>query len=165
MNDTHTPSCNKPDTPTLKATVKAIIPLPPDRIFDYLSELENNPQWNWSVTATTPLTPGPLEPGSRYTQTTAVEPDHPQILEVTDIERPHLLEVEAIGHRSTATYRYDLTQANGQTRLTVHARVRPRHPVGLPSLYVERLQGGIRGNIDNLRSIFTPIEEKAGEGR
>lgn len=164
MNDTHTPPYNKPDTPTLKATVKAMIPLPPDRVFDYLSELENNSKWNWSVTATTPLTPGPLGCGSRYTQTSAVEPDHPQILEVTHIEYSHLLEVEATGHRSTVTYRYELAPTDGQTRLTVHANVRARHPVGLPALYVQRLQAGLRDNVDNLRSILTPTEQKAREG-
>lgn len=162
MTDTHIR--NKRDIPSLKATVKAVIPLPAERVFDYLSELDNNPQWNWSVTATTPLTPGPPRSGSRYTQTSAAEPDHAQILEVTRIERPRLLEVEASGHRSTATYRYQLASAEGGTRLTVHATLRPRHPVGIPVLYVQRLQAGLRGNIDNLRSLLTPTQEKVGEG-
>lgn len=147
-------------TSILAATVKTMIAVPPEPVFDYLSSLENNPQWNWSVTATTPLTPGPLEPGSKYTQTSAVEPDHPQVLEVTRLERPHLLEVEASGNRSTVTYRYALQPTGRQTRLTVRAQVRPRHPVGLPALYVQRLQASLLGNMGNLRRVLTSAESQ-----
>lgn len=146
----------------LTASAEATIPLAPEQVFDYLSTLENNPKWNWSVTATTLLTPGPVGPGSRYLQASTAEPDHPQALEVTRLEPPHLFEVLARGNRLAATYRYELEGGDhNTTRLRVHAEVEPHHPLGLPALYAERLEVSLRASLDTLRGVLTPAGDRS----
>lgn len=152
------------DTHTLKlsASAEATIPLAPEQVFAYLSTLENNPEWNWSVTATTLLTPGPVGPGSRYLQASTAQPDHPQSLEVTRLEPPHLFELLARGNRLAATYRYEFEAGDhNTTRLTVHAEVEPHHPVGLPALYADRLEASLRASLYTLRGVLTPAGDKS----
>lgn len=157
MNDPHTDTPTTPLPPeNLRASASAIISGTPEYIFDYISRLENNRHWNWSITSTTPLTPGPVRKGSIFSQSSAAEPDEPQILEVITVDAPRLLAVEARGSRMTVTYRYHLHMAEGVgTDLKVEATVLPHHPVGLPDLFMARLRSSLDANLHNLRTVIT----------
>lgn len=66
MSDIHIHSHTEPESEVraFRAVVEAVLPRPPEAVFDYPANLENNPAWNWSVTVTTSLTPGPNRPRS-----------------------------------------------------------------------------------------------------
>lgn len=165
MSDIHIHSHTEPESEVraFRAVVEAVLPRPPEAVFDYLANLENNPAWNWSVTVTTSLTPGPNRPGARYLQASAAEPGDPQILELSRLDPSRLLEVKATRSRSSATYRYELRPAEGDTtKVTVRAEVRPDHPVGLPDLFVERVRISIGANLDTLRTVLTHNQPDGG---
>lgn len=166
MNDIHThPEIHREEARVLRATVRAKIPRPPGEVYEYLANLENNRHWNWSVTATTPLTSGSAQTGSRYLQASAAEPEQPQMLEITATQPPELLEVKAAGGATTATYRYELHPgADDTAEMTVYAEVRPGHPVGRPDLYVQRLQNSLQANVDTLRHLFAQSHQNPGQG-
>lgn len=137
---------------TFEATAKMVVPCPPEVVFDYLAGLENNPEWNWAVTSTTALTAGPARSGSRYTQITTGPRTNGQMLEITELQRPHVLEVTSRTEDTTSRYRYLLHAAHpDDTRVSVRVAVQPGHPVGRPDLYVQRLQAAMRTNLSALR--------------
>ncbi len=56
----------------LRVVVHAVLPREPEVVFDYLTHLENNPEWNWAVTSTWALTDGPPRHAAQSTPFGAV---------------------------------------------------------------------------------------------
>lgn len=143
----------------LRVVVHAVLPREPEVVFDYLTRLENNPEWNWSVTSVLALTDGAPRQGSLYLQGSAG--GEGSTLELTQIEPPHLLEVRSTGVDSSATYRYHLSSATSDTTLvSLQVAVEPSHPVGLTKLYLQRLRAALRSNLDGLRETLIDRENR-----
>src|SRR5688572_31620062 len=63
------------------------IALPPAQVFDYLSDLRNEKQWNPKMRSVQLLTGEPIGVGTRYQARWAGSPDN--IVEYTRFDRPH----------------------------------------------------------------------------
>lgn len=139
----------------IRFDVAVEMPAPPEVVFAYLSHLENNPQWNWSVTATTPLDDRRGR-GARYLQEYAwPRPGH-DILEVTAYHPPRLLEVVAKERPEGAvSYRYHLAPMDtSSTRLEVSVELEPTYPTTRPDMYAARVSAAIATNLHDLSAVI-----------
>lgn len=131
------------------------IPESRDEVFAYLSNLENNPRWNWAVVATTPLD-GPLRRGTRYLQHRAWPRPGSEVLEVTTYDPPHLLAVRGELDEGKVCYRYELTDiAPSRTRLHITVELESAIPGRGADLYAARLGATLSTNLEALRSVVT----------
>lgn len=131
------------------------IPASREDVFAYLSDLENNPRWNWAVTAMTPLD-GPPRRGTRYVQHRAwPRPGH-EMLEITSYEPPRLLAVRGELDEGRVSYHYELTDlSQSRTRLRVTVELESAIPGRGVDLYTARLGATLSTNLEALRSVVT----------
>ena len=123
-------------------------------VFAYLARFENIPQWNYAITQTRPVTPGPVGVGSTYVQQRTLPTASQESIKVTTYEPDHRLAVHGqFGPLPTrATYVVEPV-ANG-TRLTNIMEVDPNGilRVVLP-VVTGRLKAAVAGNLDRLKEI------------
>jgi uncharacterized membrane protein len=146
----------RPTRGEIVARVSAVVPTDIETVFDYLSDLENNPEWNWAVVSTTSMSKG-SGVGSRYLQRKAWPRKGKTVLEVTAHSRPTLLEVEGRLEDGPVTYRYDLEPSGeGSTLVEVTVSYEANGQVARPEIYGARLEDAIAGNLHTLKGVLTP---------
>lgn len=131
------------------------IPESRDEVFAYLSNLENNPRWNWAVMATTPLD-GPPRRGTKYIQHRAWPRPGSDVLEVTTFEPPRLLAVRGELEEGEVSYHYELTDMTpSRTRLHITLELESAIPERGADLYAARLGATLSTNLEALRAVVT----------
>lgn len=136
----------------VRVYVAVEIPARPEVVFDYLSDLENNPEWNWAVTHTIPLDDR-TGMGARYRQKRAWPRPGREILEVTVHEPPSLLQVVAVdAEAGPVRYRYRLGPlGNTSTRLDVRVELQPANPTPKNDMFIARVAAAVANNLEDLR--------------
>lgn len=94
------------------------IDLPTDDVYAYLSDLEHIPEWNWAITATKKMTPGPIAVGTTYQQTRSVPQPATETLEVTRLEPNRRIAIQGTLARFPAELGYHLQPTDTGTELT-----------------------------------------------
>lgn len=160
---------NKPRQNTRRAPIRidlAIeIPASQGRVFSYLSDLENNPHWNWAVTATTPLHAGPPRRGSRFLQQRTVPRPGGDVLEITGYRPDTLLEVSSRIDEGEIRYRYQLAPLGAaRTRVCMTVELDSPDHMDRTDLYAARLGAGIATNLENLRMVITEVDLTTSTG-
>ena len=64
-----------------------------DEVYAYLADLEHTPEWNWAITSTQKVTPGPVGIGTRYRQTRSVPRPAVEFLEISGLEPGRSVEI------------------------------------------------------------------------
>ena len=154
---------NKPrqDTrrPPIRIDLVIEIPASQGRVFSYLSDLENNPHWNWAVAATTPLHAGPPRQGSRFLQQRTVPRPGGDVLEITGYRPDTLLEVSSRLEEGEVRYRYELAPLDAeQTRVCVTVELDSSDHMDRTDLYAARMGAAIAANLENLRRVVTEVD-------
>lgn len=90
---------------------------PRDDVFAYLADLEHTPEWNWAISETRKVTPGPVEVGTIYHQTRTVPRPASETLTVTAFEANELLEIEGTLADLPVHLTYELRDDDGSTSL------------------------------------------------
>ena len=86
-------------------------------VYDYVSDLEHTPEWNWAITETVKTTPGPPAVGSRYRQTRSVPQPAVEFIEIVRLDPGRLIEVEGTLAGFQARLRYHLVGSADSTDL------------------------------------------------
>lgn len=135
---------------TVRFEVAIDVPVPPTVVFDYISDLENNPDWNWAVKSTTLKNARPGL-GAEYLQERAwPHPSHEE-LRITALEHPSVLEVVAnrIGG-SWVRYLYELTPAGpSSTRVAVSVEL-PLSATARFGIQSDRTRAAVLANLQEL---------------
>jgi uncharacterized protein YndB with AHSA1/START domain len=105
----------------VRVTATTRIACPPDRVFDTLADVRNEPRWNTQVSAAELVSGEPVGPGSRFS---IVNGGRPFDLTVTTFERPSRLVFEATG-KPDLTVTYTLAPAGDGTELESVLEFRP----------------------------------------
>lgn len=119
------------DHESAHSVYRTFVHVPPENVFDYVSDVTRHPEWTANRMSVTSLTPGPVRVGSRYrTVASQAGREWESIVEITIYERPRVFEFIAMGgathepaeapHRHTFT----LTPVTGGTELELHRRSR-----------------------------------------
>ncbi|MEX0865031.1 MAG: SRPBCC family protein [Acidimicrobiia bacterium] len=131
------------------------IPASPEDVFLYLSDLENNPSWNWAVSSTTSLDGTPRQ-GARFIQRRVWPRPGSYRLEIS-IYQPHcLLEVRGNLEEGDVRYRYELTASSQlRTRLVSTVVLELAAPMRRTDFYVARLSAAVSANLEELVAVFS----------
>src|SRR5215470_757268 len=106
----------------MQVTTRTGIASPPERVFDTLADLRNEPQWNTRVSSAELRSPEPIGPGSRFA---IVNGGTPYDVTISTYERPSRLVLEASG-KPDLTIAYTFTPAGEGTDLESDFDFRPR---------------------------------------
>jgi len=124
-----------------------------DEVYGYLSDLEHTPEWNWAITETRKITPGPLAIGTRYRQTRSVPQPSTEALEITGLEPNQLIEIQGTLARFSAQLSYHLRETRGGTELTNTVHLEPQHSLRLIApVLAGRIKRAVGDNLNELRS-------------
>lgn len=124
-------------------------------LFAYLSDLRNNPSWNWAVREVTPIGSGVPREGTRYRQERTTPDGGQGMLEITALGLDEHLEVRGDIEEGQITYRHDLkAMSRHVTRLLTTVLLDPVEPPMRQDLYTARLGAAISANLETLRSRF-----------
>jgi hypothetical protein len=122
----------------------------PAEVFAYLADFENLPEWNYAITKTTKLTPGPVHVGTEYRQTRSMPTEAAESFTVTAYEPDAQLAVAGRMGPFTARVRYRL-QADGNGTLLIN-------DVELDGLVARlaapRVRKAVAANLDVLRRML-----------
>lgn len=127
-----------------------------DEVYDYLSDLEHTPEWNWAITETRKTSPGPITVGTRYQQSRRVPQPAIETLEITALEPNRRIEVEGTLAQFPAQLSYQIVEKEAGTELTNTVNLEPR---GALRLVAPVLSGRIERAVgDNLGELKTRLE-------
>jgi uncharacterized protein YndB with AHSA1/START domain len=128
---------------------------PPHEVFDYLADPANIPSWNYAVSSTHVVTPGPIGVGSRLRQTRSVPRASVEELEVIEFVPHRLLELRGDVGPLTGTLRYETEAVPEGTRLTNAAHLEGRGALGvLAPLATNRVRDAVTANLEKLRELL-----------
>lgn len=131
----------------------ADIAVPPQQVFDYLSDLRNEAEWNPKMRLVHLLTGDPVGSGSQYRARWAGSPD--VIVEYTQYERPGRWASVADSKMMTIRFAAQVTADPSGSHLTVRMELIPHGPARLlQPLLRRRMQSRER---DNMRAIKNTV--------
>jgi uncharacterized protein YndB with AHSA1/START domain len=127
----------------------------PTDVYAYLADLEHTPEWNWAISSTQKVTPGPGGVGTQYRQERSVPSPAVEMIEVTRLDPPYRIEVEGKLGPFDARLTYELTATGSGTRVNNTAELEPPVPLGpLGSLFAGRIRASVAENLSVLKSLL-----------
>jgi uncharacterized protein YndB with AHSA1/START domain len=128
---------------------------PVGEVYDYLADLEHTQEWNWAITETRKVTPGPVTVGTRYRQTRSVPRPSTEELEITALEPNRLIEVDGTLARFPAHLSYQLESFGAGTALSNAVLLQTEGALRLIGPLVRsRVRHSVADNLDKLKSLL-----------
>ena len=133
---------------------------PADRVFDYVSTMENELEWNPKVITMERLTSTPLGVGSQYR---AEWPGSGKsLIEITTIDRPRSWTAYATGRGLDIAFKGEVAELAHGARLTITMDLRPKGVLKLASpLLARAMQRTEERNLANLKRTIEAREAPA----
>jgi uncharacterized protein YndB with AHSA1/START domain len=139
----------------MKFTNTITINRPATVVFAYLSDLENLPQWNYALSETRQLTPGPPGVGTRYLQTRTIPVHTEESLEIIEFAPPHNVTVQGTLNAMPAHLTYTLHPTDDTTTLTNTIDLRlPRALNLLAPVALGRIKSAVAENLAVLKQLL-----------
>ena len=128
----------------------------PHDVFEFVSNLEHVPKWNYAIVETRKASEGPVSVGTRYQQVRSLPSRSEETLEVTEFEPDRRFAFEGGLGPFEATLTYEFEGIGGGTRLTNTADLEAR---GIAKLAAPIASGRIRGAVaENLEALKRLLE-------
>lgn len=102
---------------------------PVNEVFDHLSDLTRIPEWNWAITSTEKLEPGPVALGSKYRQVRHTPSHQVEFLEITAFQPGRLLTIHGTLGPFPARVTYALAVDGRSTRVVNTVELEPPGPL------------------------------------
>lgn len=138
-----------------------IVPCEPGRLFEYLREPDNDPEWCATVRSSELAEGEAGQAGAVYHQMHKPGPFPPSALEVTllDVDPPNRIRLQSVDDVATfiVTYRVE-DLGDGNTRVTQHDNIRFR---GFGKLLAPLIAMAVRSGI---RRQFNDLKDRAAAG-
>lgn len=127
----------------------------PAEVFDYLSDLEHIPEWNWAIESTRKVSPGLATVGSRYRQTRSVPRRGEETLEITGLEPGRRIELAGTLGPFGARLAYDVEPDAGGSRLTNSVELEPPGLLGFAGpILGTRVRSSVAENLTTLKRVL-----------
>lgn len=124
-------------------------------VFEFVSDLENVPKWNYAIVETCKTSPGPIAVGSTYRQVRSLPSRSEEALEVSELDPDFSFVVRGDLGPFTGTLTYEFEDVGEGTRLTNTAHLEGR---GLAKLAAPIASGRVREavatNLQTLKGIL-----------
>ncbi|HEX9855906.1 MAG TPA: SRPBCC family protein [Acidimicrobiia bacterium] len=136
---------------------------PAGEVYTYLADLEHVPDWNWAISETMKMTPGPVTVGTRFLQSRRVPAPATEVLEVIDLDPGRRIEVQG----TLADFPVDLvyyfeptergTRVTNTVELDTHGKAKLLAPI-----LGGRIKRSVAGNLARLKAqLETPERWRA----
>lgn len=127
----------------------------PSDVFAFLADPANIPRWNYAITSTEQVTPGPFGLGTRLIQTRSLPQPSVEELEVVEYVPDRRLSLRGDLGPLTGTLTYVLDDAAEGTLLTNIADLSGRGPLGaVAGLGESGVSRAVAANLDALRELL-----------
>jgi 3',5'-cyclic AMP phosphodiesterase CpdA len=127
----------------------------PDDVYAYLADLEHTPEWNWAITRTEKVTPGPAGIGTRYRQTRSVPRPAVEFIEISDLHPGRSIDVAGLLGPFRARLSYEVAATPVGTRLTNRVQLSTPLPLGpLGDVLGSRVKASVAENLNVLRELL-----------
>jgi uncharacterized protein YndB with AHSA1/START domain len=124
----------------------------PADVFAFLSDFTQLPRWNYAITSTWQVTPGPVRLGSAFRQVRSVPATSEESFEVTAWELERRLAITGDFGPFSGTLDYELEPVAGGTALVNRVRLAPHGVLGLAAgLAGSRVKAAVAENLEVLR--------------
>jgi hypothetical protein len=131
----------------------------PHEVFEFISDLENVPKWNYAIVETRKASEGPVAVGTTYRQVRSLPTRSEETLRVTEFEPDRRFAFEGDLGPFKGTLTYELEGIGGRTRLTNNADLQP---LGIAKLAAPVAAGRVRGAVaENLEALRQLLERKS----
>lgn len=139
----------------IRFTNTVYLALPVEEVFAYLSDLEHTPEWNWAITETKKMTPGPTSVGTRYRQTRTVPQTGTEDLEVVGLEPNRRIDIRGTLAQFPAHLSYQVENAGEGTRLINTLQLEPQGALRLVGPLVgARIKRAVADNLGQLKTLL-----------
>jgi len=106
---------------TVVRSHQTFVHVPPQKAFDYVSDLTRHPEWSGGELKIEAITPGPIAVGKEYQSRgeVAIQKDRPNTVQVTEYEPPHKFAFAAKDPDfGKVTHEFTFTGQNGSVLIT-----------------------------------------------
>ena len=139
----------------MKFTNTVTIDRPPATVFAYLANLENLPRWNYALSETRQLTPGPPGVGTRYLQSRTIPVHTEESLEIVELIPDQKLTVQGTLSSLPAVLSYTRQAVDGGTILTNTVDLQASGPLKLLApIAVGRIKSAVAANLAVLKLLL-----------
>jgi carbon monoxide dehydrogenase subunit G len=108
----------------IRESASVRIDRPAENVWDYFTDVGNDPDWNPQAISVRKTTEGPLGVGSRFHVVRKMS--GPMDLEYTEYARPLRWSLRGVGRGMTFTYSAALTPSGSSTELTSRMQLEPK---------------------------------------
>lgn len=124
----------------------------PPEVFAFLADFTQLPRWNYAITSTRQVTPGPVGLGSSFRQVRSVPTRSEESFEVTAWEPDRRLAITGDFGPFSGTLTYELEPVDTGTALVNHVRLSAHGLLGsVAGLAGSRVQAAVADNLEVLR--------------
>ncbi len=132
---------------------------PVDKVFSFVSNLENSPQWNDDVVNTKKMSPGPIQEGTVFRQYRNELATAGEGVSITSHARPRQLSIQSRLADSPAQVTYQFEEVDSGTRITSEVEL---EPAGVMRLIAPVVETRVRDRVvEDLASLKRVLEEAA----
>jgi carbon monoxide dehydrogenase subunit G len=127
----------------------------PHDVFEFVSDLENVPKWNYAIVETRKASEGPVAVGTTYRQVRSLPNRSEETLRVTEFEPDRRFGFEGGLGPFEGTLIYELEEIGGDTRLTNKADLEARGIAKLAAPIASgRVRGAVAKNLETLKQLL-----------
>jgi carbon monoxide dehydrogenase subunit G len=127
----------------------------PRDVFEFISDLENVPKWNYAIVETRKASEGPVAVGTTYRQVRSLPNRSEETLQVTEFQPDRRFAFEGGLGPFEGTLTYEVEEIGGRTRLTNDADLQPRGIAKLAApIAANRVRGAVAENLGALKQLL-----------
>jgi carbon monoxide dehydrogenase subunit G len=124
-------------------------------VFEFLSDLENIPKWNFAIVETRKTSDGPVRVGTTYRQVRSLPSRSEETLQVTELEPDRRFSVHGGLGPFEGTLSYEFEEIGGSTRLTNGADLEAQGIKRLAAPIVSgRVRDAVASNLETLKRLL-----------
>ncbi len=132
---------------------------PVDKVFSFVSDLENSPRWNDNVVRAKKMSRGPIQEGTVFRQYRNELATAGEAVAITSHARPERLTIKARLADSPAQVTYEFEEVDNGTRITSEVEL---EPAGVMRLIVPVVETRVKGSVaEDLAALKRVLEEAA----
>lgn len=130
-------------------------------VFEFVSDLENVPKWNYAIAETRKVSEGPVDIGTTYRQFRSLPSRSEETLEVVQLDPDRRFAVRGDLGPLRGTLSYEFEEVGGSTRLTNRAELEGR---GIAKLAAPIASGRVRNAVaENLETLKRLLEREPAD--
>ncbi len=127
----------------------------PHDVFEFVSDLENIPKWNYAIAETRKVSEGPVGVGTTYRQARSLPRRSEETLQVTQFEPDRRFAVNGGLGPFEGTLAYEFEDLGGFTRLTNEADLDAQGIMKLAAPIASgRVRSAVAANLETLRRLL-----------